>query len=69
LEKNVAFDEGTIKFYSRYPPAIDFCSSFKLYQDKHNADGSIVDAASGPAALLRNMKHLAGTNRVIYCDR
>jgi hypothetical protein len=81
LGAQCSFDEGKIASKSKYLPAktydpmkpkkwglklfmlccarTSFCTKFEVYgNDK-----------AGPEALLRNVRHLEGSKRVIYCDR
>ena len=49
-----------------------YCYNFEMYQGKHNPeDGEALakERTAGPMALYRNVKHLAGSGRTIYCDR
>ncbi|KAH9118611.1 hypothetical protein LEN26_012002, partial [Aphanomyces euteiches] len=42
-----------------------YCSKFEVYQGKDSSDG----LQAGPMSLIRNVRHLAGSKRVIVCDR
>ena len=46
-----------------------FCTRFEIYKGKLDANGNLNEYKSGPESLLRNVKHLSGTGRIIYCDR
>ena len=46
-----------------------FCTKFEIYKGKMDATGKVNVDKSGPSSLLRNVKHLAHSNRIIYCDR
>ena len=41
-----------------------YCSRFELFKGKKDKE-----KCAGPRAMLRNVKHLAHTNRVVFCDR
>jgi len=42
-----------------------FCTKFEVYQGKDRGP----ELKAGPEALYRNVQHLAGSKRVIFCDR
>jgi hypothetical protein len=42
-----------------------FCTRFEVYQGRNQGP----DLKAGPSALYRNVQHLAGSKRVIFCDR
>ena len=46
-----------------------YCTKFEVYKGKYDKKGNINEDKSGPASLIRNVKHLSYTNRVIFCDR
>jgi hypothetical protein len=47
-----------------------FCSRFELYQGRKDKKVQLSeDQKAGPTALLRNIQHLKGSKRVVYCDR
>jgi hypothetical protein len=46
-----------------------YCSKFEVYKGKFMKDGTLSDCPSGPSSLLRNVKYLSHSRRVIFCDR
>jgi hypothetical protein len=80
-----SFDEGTWATKSKFCPAKQFnpmkphkwglklfmlccsqsgfCSRFEVYEGKDQ------ERKAGSEALFRNVEHLKGSKRVIYCDR
>lgn len=46
-----------------------YCTKFELYQGRKGINPLQDDEKTGPAAVLRNVKHLAGSLGVLYCDR
>ena len=46
-----------------------YCYKFEVYKGKKDRNGDPTTLATGPAALIRNMKEFAHSKRIVYCDR
>lgn len=46
-----------------------YCTKFELYQGRKGINPLQESEKTGPAAVLRNIKHMTGSGGVLYCDR